>query len=142
MSHDANQVLMGNVGSSAKEITSKVGAYAAGLVVCLKSDDTVSITKSDGARLGVSAGKDLSDTNKMAIVRKGLRVPVLLTAAFSPAIGAQVAIFDTTGKACTYSGSGDAYVNAVYVSEKLDAILEDGTIVTDGVALIDFPGGL
>ena len=64
-----------------------------------------------------------------------------MTAAFSPTIGAQVNISDTTGLAAA-AGAGATGVNAVYVSGALTRINEDGTETAAGVALIDMPGGL
>lgn len=139
MSHDATKVLMGATQSSFKNVDNRAGAIAAGLAVRLKSDDTIVITAADGSLLGISLGKSLSDTDRTAVVRKGTRVPILLTSAFTPTIGAQVNISDTTGKAIA-SGGGATGVNATYVSGILTGLLEDGT--TDNVALIDFPGGL
>jgi hypothetical protein len=107
----------------------------------LKSDDTVSVAAADGLPLGVSLGKSLSETGRTAICRRGERVPVLLTAAFTPVIGAQVHISDTTGKAVA-AGAGATGMNAVYVSGVLTAVKEDGTEVASGAALIDMPGGL
>lgn len=143
MSHDATKVLMGSTGSNVKEVSNHIGEIEAGKFVRLKSDDTLSIAQADGALLGVSLGKSLSDTARTAICRKGLRVPVLLTASFTPTVGAAVAVSDTTGLAKAYTGTGDRYVNAVYATTKLSTggIKEDGTTGAD-VALIDFPGGL
>lgn len=142
--HDASKVLLGQVPSSAKTIDSKAGdpaTFLAGLVVRQKSDGTISLAKSDGGILGVSLGKDMSGTKQTSVVRDGLAVPVLLTAAFTPTLGAQVAISDTTGKAIAYTdGSGHSYVNAVYASGKLTGINEAGAEVD--VALIDMQGGL
>jgi hypothetical protein len=140
MGHNPGQVLMGAVISNHKEVTSRVGSLAAGSVCHLKSDGTVTTAKADGGLLGVSLGKDLSDTSRMAICRKGLGVPLLLTADFTPTVGAQVAVSDTTGLGIAYTGSGNSYVNAVYKSAKLVGISEAGTEVD--VAIIDFPGGL
>jgi hypothetical protein len=142
MSHDSSKVLMGAGTSNVSEISNKKGAAVieAGLVVRLKSDDTPSILAADGSILGVSMGRDLSDTGRTAIARKGLGIPVIVDDAFTPVIGTAVAISTTTGKAKVYSGSGDAYVNAVYKSAILTGIGEDG--LNKRVALIDFPGGL
>lgn len=140
MAHDASKVLMGSSRSSVKEIDNRKGTIAAGLAVRLKSDDTISVALADGNLLGISAGKSLSDTARTAIFRKGLAVPVKLASAFTPTIGAQVAISDTTGEAKAYTGSGDSYVNATYASGVLTGVFEDGTEAN--VALIDFPGGL
>ncbi len=139
MAHDTNQVLMGSTLSSFKTVDNHAGAVAAGLAVCLTSADALSIVLAEGSLLGVSAGKDLSNTSRTAIVRRGSAVPILLQSnGVNPAKGAPVYLHATSGKADT-SGT---LVNAVYVSGELDAILEDGSIVTDGCALIDFPGGL
>lgn len=139
--HSASKVLMGNIGSNIKEIDNRAGdpaTFQAGLCVHLKSDDTLSLASADGSKLGISMGRSLSDTKRVPICRKGLAVPIQLTASFTPTVGAQVQISTTTGKAVS---SGTA-VNAVYVSGALTMIDEDGTETADAVALIDFPGGL
>lgn len=154
MSHDTTKVLMGSTASSYKEVTNKLSvsgaAVEAGLAVILESTDKISLDTSEGSLLGISLGKDLSDTYRTAVVRKGLRVPVKLKASFDPTVGAVVAIEDDTGLARAYTGSGDRYVNAVYVSGRVGgtgvtggiaegATSETGTV---GVAFIDMPGGL
>lgn len=144
MGHDANKVLMGTTQSSYKVVTNHNGSIEAGKIVRLKSDDTISLAAADGSPLGVSLGKDLSDIGRTAIVRKGTRVPLLLTAAFNPTVGAQVHISDTTGVGIA-SGAGATGMNAVYASGRLTGggIDETTGLATDlGVALIDFPGGL
>lgn len=139
MGHDATKVLLGSTRSNIKEVDNKAGSIAAGTLVRLKSDGTISVASADGNILGVSLGKDLSDTSRTAICRKGLGVPVLLTAEFTPTLGAQVHFSDTTGLAIA-SGGGATGVNAIYASGVLTGVKEDGT--TASVALIDFPGGL
>lgn len=139
MLHDSGKVLMGATLSTAKSVDSYKGEIPAGKVVRLKSDATLSLAKADGAILGVSLGKDLSNAGLTPICRKGLAVPVLLTAAFTPVVGAAVSISDTTGLAIA-AGAGATIVNAVYKSAKLKGIDEDGAEVD--VALIDFAGGL
>ncbi len=140
MGHDANQVCMGSSQSTFKVVENHRGALAAGLVATLKSDDSITTTLADGVQIGVSLGNDLSGANAYCpIVKKGTGIPILLDSnAVNPVIGAQVQVHSTNGKAVA---SGTA-VNAVYVSNELDAVLEDGSIVVDGCALIDFPGGL
>jgi len=137
--HDATKVVLGSTKSSFRVVENHVGNIPAGKVVRLKSDDTISIAAADGSALGISLGKDLSDIGYTSFCREGSAVPILLTAAFTPTIGAQVAIHDTTGIAATKDGSS-TYVNATYASAVLTGILEDGTEAN--VALIDFPGGL
>lgn len=141
MAHDATKVQMGSTRSSVKEVDNRAGTIAAGLAVRLKSDDTISIAAADGSLLGISLGGPLvSGQSRTAIVRKGLAVPMQLTDAFTPVIGAQVHISDTTGKAGT-AGGGFTGVNATYASAEIVGIGEDGSTEYQ-IALIDFPGGL
>lgn len=143
--HNPNEALLGSTKNSYKEVSNHKGIITAGYAVRLKSDDTLSVALADGNLLGISLGKDLSDIGFTAICRKGVGVPVVLTDAFNPVIGAVVYISDTTGKAIA-SGAGATAVNAVYASERIGGsgvaggIQEDGTTI--GVAYIDFPGGL
>lgn len=139
MSHDATKVLLGSGQSSVKTVDNVAGAIDAGKIVRQKSDGTISIAAADGLPLGISMGKSLSDTSRTAVCRAGLRVPVLLTAAFTPDLGAQVSISDTTGIAIA-AGAGATAMNAIYASGVLTGVKEDGT--TANVALIDFQGGL
>lgn len=141
MGHNSAKVLMGSTQSSDRTVDNKLGAVEAGKVCCLKSDGTVTSAAADGAAIGISLGKDLSDAGRTNIVRKGLGVPVLLTAAFSPTPGTQVHISDTTGLAIA-AGAGATGMNATYASGPKTAIKEDGTEVANGCALIDMPGGL
>ncbi len=154
MSHSASKALMGSVGSSHKEVSNALtvsgAAIEAGLCVIMESSGKLSLDSSEGQKVGISLGKDLSDTARTPFCRKGLKVPVKLKAGFDPTVGLAVAIENDTGLARAYTGSGDAYVNAVYASGRLGgtgvtggiaegATTEDGSV---GVALIDFPGGL
>lgn len=139
MSHDPTKVLMGSTQSSFRTVDSKKGTVAAGLIVRLKDDDTLSTASADGAPLGISLGGDLSDIGRTAIVRRGTMVPVHLTDAFTPVIGAQVHISNTTGRAMASGGTATG-MNAKYRSGVLDGVLADGSVIR--VALIDFEGGL
>ena len=141
MAHSATKVQMGTTRSSFKHIDNKAGVIAAGVAVRLKSDDTISVAAADGSLLGISCGRSLSDTSRTAIVRAGTQVPIKLTAAFSPTIGAQVHISDTTGLAIA-AGAGATGVNATYVSGALTLIDEDGVETASLAAIIDMPGGL
>ncbi len=138
--HNPNIAVLGAVKSSFREVSNAKGTVAAGLLCHQKSDGTVTITKSDGAAVGISLGRDLSNTNRVSYCRKGAAVPIQLTAAFTPTIGAQVNISDTTGKAIASGGGATAY-NAIYTK-----LLTDGAIDEDGNAVIaaeiDFIGGL
>ena len=142
MGHDASKVLLGQINSNIKTVINRAGdpaTFLAGLCVHLKSDDTISLAAADGAKMGISLGNSMSGNKRVAIAMEGEGVPVLLTASFTPTIGAQVQISTTTGKAVA---SGTA-VNAFYMSGKKTAIKEDGTEdSTDGCALISMVGGL
>lgn len=145
MGHDATKVQMGSTNSNIREVTSQAGnpaTFKAGLVLCQKSDGSLSLASADGSTIGVSLGVSQSETQRTAICREGVGVPVLLTNGFTPTVGAQVAVSNTTGKAKAYTGTGDRYVNAFYQTSTKTAIAEDGSTEADGCALIDFPGGL
>ena len=144
MPHDASKIQMGTTKSNIREVSNHVGAVAAGKVVHLKSDDTITTVVTDGAAVGVSLGRDQSSTTQThtAIANKGIGVPILLDSGYEPDVGEQVAIIDATGIARAYTGTGDYYVNAHFSSEKLSAVDEDGVAITNGAAYIDFPGGL
>jgi hypothetical protein len=137
--HDASKVLLGSTKSSFRTVDNMKGTIQAGVAVRLKNDGTISTASADGALLGISCGKDLSDIGRTNIVRRGTGVPILLTAELTPVIGAQVHISNTTGLAAA-SGGGATGVNAVYTTAVLTGVKEDGT--TANVAFIDFPGGL
>lgn len=134
----SSTIYLGTTKSSDKEVDNRAGTVAAGLAVYLHSDDSINTTAASGGLLGISLGKDLSDTSRTAVCRKGLLVPILLTNGLTPVIGAQVQISTTTGKAVS---SGTA-VNAVYRSSTLSCVDESGNALADGAALIDFQGGL
>ena len=141
--HNASKVQMGSVGSNIKQVINAAGdpaTFPAGLVVHLKSDKTISLTASDGSKVGVSLGASLSDTKRVAICIEGVDVPVQVdpTGPFVPTVGAQVQVHATSGKAVS---SGTA-VNAYYSTVGLTGVKEDGTNLTDPVSLINLPGGL
>jgi len=139
--HSSTTVYMGAHGSNVMEADNFAGdpaTFLAGLCVHLDDDNDLSLAAADGAKLGISLGKSLSDHKRTSVVRRGLKVPVLLANGFTPTIGAAVQISTTTGKAV----SSGTTVNAVYVSTTLTAYDEDGAVIDDGAALIDFPGGL
>lgn len=141
MSHSATTVYMGSHGSNVLESDNWIGdpaTFKAGLCCHLDDDGDLSLAVADGSKLGISLGKSLSDHKRTTVARKGKKVPILLTNGLTPTIGAQVTISDTTGKAAS---SGTA-VNAVYVSGVLTAYDEDGVVIADGAAYIDFIGGL
>lgn len=135
--HDPTKVLLGTTESNVREVDNRSGEIEAGLAVRLDTDDAIKLTA--GSLLGISLGKDLSLIGRTAILRKGLGVPLQLTAEFTPAIGAQVHISATTGKAVT-SGGGALPTNAVYRALKT-GVKEDG-VTEVAVAIVDMVGGL
>lgn len=137
--HNASKVVLGGTQSTFKVVDNVAGEIEAGLIVRQKADKSGSILAADGAPLGISAGKNLGGAKRTHVVRAGLAVPVQLTAEFTPVVGAQVHISDTTGKAIA-AGVGATGMNAVYKSAVLTGIKEDNTETP--VALIDFVGGL
>ncbi len=144
MAHDPSKVLAGTTKSSDRTVDNRRGdssIFKAGVVARLKSDETLSKLAADGTVLGVSLGRDLSNGQRVAICRRGLDVPIRLTASFSPTIGAQVFVSDTTGLAIA-SGAGATGMNATYKSAALTFIEEDGTESAASCAYIDMPGGL
>jgi hypothetical protein len=145
MSNQSDKILLGTTQSSFKSVDNVPGTISAGKIVRSKSDGTYSIAAADGSPVGISLGKDLSDIGRTAVCRRGTLVPMVLTAAFDPAIGTQVHISDTTGLAIA-AGAGATGMNATYATGRVggtgvnNGLDESGTYV--GVALIDFPGGL
>jgi len=149
MSH-SDTIYMGNTQSSYKEVSNyaaAVASFPAGTCVRLKSDGTISKAKADGGLLGISLGRSLSDTNFLAVCRAGLLVPILLTddeAEYAYVVkGAAVWIDDVSGIAnIEDTGAVTTTVsNAIYASEAMDGIAEDGTTAVK-VALIDMQGGV
>jgi hypothetical protein len=141
MSHSATTVYMGSHKSNVIEVDSWVASpatFKAGMCGHLKSDGTVSLAVADGSKIGISLGRSLSDIGRTSFARKGKGVPVLLANGFTPTVGAQVQISTTTGLAVA---SGTA-VNAFYATSTLTAYDEDGVVIADGAAMIDFVGGL
>jgi hypothetical protein len=140
MPHDASKIVLGGVKKSYKEVTNHAGEIAAGLVCHQASDGSISVDSAEGSAIGVSVGRSLSDIPRSAVCREGLGVPLKLEGAFEPAIGAQVYYHDTTGEAVAHDDGDAVATNAIYVSEAMTGVGEDGVEVS--VALIDMPGGL
>lgn len=139
MSHDATKVLLGTVGVSGAESSIESGdptTFTAGLAVRRSTTGDLSLTS--GNLIGVSLGIPLSDTTvETVVVRSGSKVPLLLTAGFTPVFGATVQVSATTGKAVA-SGVSTA---AIYVSSTLSGI-DPLTKAEVPVALINMVGGL
>ncbi len=78
---NAAKALLGQTLSSAKDITTYAAdpaTYLAGLVVSRTTSATaqLSVLASAGMRVGVSAGRSLSDHKKTSVIRCGERVPI------------------------------------------------------------------
>jgi hypothetical protein len=82
MAHNASVVVMGSSQSSSKQgsetVNSSPATFLAGLAVRRKSDGLLSVTKADGAWMGISMGKSLDDALKTTVQLAGERVPVLV----------------------------------------------------------------
>jgi hypothetical protein len=141
MSHSTTKVQLGATSTNFKIVENHAGSIAAGKICRLKSDDTITTAAADGNILGVSLGTSLSDTAVTAIVKKGTRVPVCLTAAFQPAIGGSLCVDDVTGLAKA-TGGGVTTTNGIFVTGRLTSISESGTETANDVALVDMAGGL
>ncbi len=140
MGHNPSKVVLGGTLSSVKEVGNRKGVIAAGLGTRQKTDGTASVAAADGTLIGISLGQDMSNAGYSAIAYRGIKVPVQLTAAFTPVIGAPVFLDNTTGRAKASATDATA-VNAVYRSAVLEGLPEGGG-ASVAVALIDFPGGL
>lgn len=139
--HNASAIYMGSTRSNIKNVGNYPGdpaTFLAGLCVHLKSDNTISLAAADGAKVGISLGRSLSNHKRVPVAFEGKDIPILLTNGFTPTIGAQVQISTTTGKAVS---SGTA-VNAYYTTSTLTAYDEDNVAIADGAALITMVGGL
>lgn len=149
MAHDPNKVVMGSVGSSAKDVSnfdSDPATFVAGLAVRLASTGALVLAKASGMLQGISLGRSLANTKHTAVARTGSMVPIQLTDDEADyayvVIGDKVYVDDVSGKA-NIVDDGDVtttITDAVYVSLPLDGIAEDGTTVK--VAYVDMPGGL
>lgn len=134
----ANKIQIGTSKSTYKKVESIKGTLEIGTFAYLKTDGSLSNLAADGKMLGVVIG---SKNGYNDIVRIGSMIPVKLTASFDPAIGAQVAVSDSTGLAKAYTGTGDGYIDALYRSSDVDALNEDGTAAANKFAYIDYNGG-
>lgn len=78
--HDPNKVLLGTNLSSSRVLSSHAAdpaSFPAGLAVRRSSSDGLQLDDDDTASLiGISAGRDLSDTERTSVFRKGLKVPL------------------------------------------------------------------
>lgn len=78
--HNSKEVLLGTVGVSDAEVSNEVGdpiEFPAGLAVRCGSDGSLSL--SEGGLLGISLGRSLYDSERIAVARTGQKVPLQLT---------------------------------------------------------------
>lgn len=145
----SDRVKMGALKSSFKLVksykTDTGEVIDAGKFVFLKNDGTVTLTKGSNLALGVSLGKDMSNTGMISVVLEGIDVPVLVKSGATLAIGGQLAIETDTGLAVATGGAGTDY-NGSYTSAKLASkgIAEDATsdVGTLDVVLVNIIGGV
>lgn len=140
MGHNPLKVVLGGTLSSLKDVGNLKGDIAAGLGVREKADGTGSVLAADGELKGISLGRDMSGAGYSAVAMRGNKVPVQLTAAYTPIAGTPVFLDNTTGRAKASATDATA-VNAVFRSGVLAGVPEGGGAEV-AVALIDFPGGL
>jgi len=122
MGHNVAECAMGSIGSSAREIDEVSGdpaTYPAGTAVRMNSSGGPTVVKASGSLMGVSLGRSLSDTSKLAICRTGLRVPILVEAA--PARGVVVI---TSYANLVLAGDDTLKVGATTFTFKASASLE------------------
>jgi hypothetical protein len=88
--HDATKVYLGNIPSSAKEVTCEVGdpeVLKAGYALRYDLDGSVTnVGTQEGDQnmpIGVSVGPSLSDTSKVAMARSGLKIPMRVRVAYA-----------------------------------------------------------
>lgn len=148
MGHDPTKQLLGVTQSSDKAGTttypSDPASFPAGTAVRLDSGGLLTVIKGSNQWVGISLGKSLSDSKKTTVLRAGSRVPIRLADdgnSYAYVVkGASVHIDDASGIATASAETGTTLSNAVFVSDVLSGIAEDGTDVP--VALVDMVGGL
>lgn len=77
--HSSSKVLLGTGRSNHRDVSqhaSDPATFLAGLCVSLDDDSSLSLLKSAGVRIGVSLGRDLSDSKRTSVVRSGEGIPV------------------------------------------------------------------
>ncbi len=83
MGQDATKVLLGSTESSDRRATSTFSAdpatFKAGLAVRIDSTGALSLAKADGRWVGISLGRNLSDSKKTTVLRTGSLVPILVS---------------------------------------------------------------
>ncbi len=80
--HDASKTMLGTTESSDRVVSnypSDPADFPSGVAVRQKNTGGLSLSSGDGALVGVSLGRSLSDTKKTAVCRAGNRVPLSLT---------------------------------------------------------------
>jgi len=79
--HNPNEVLLGTT-RSADRVVSNYDAdpadFPAGTVVSKIANGSIEKGNANGAAIGVSAGKSMSQIERLAVIRSGLLVPILL----------------------------------------------------------------
>ena len=147
--HDATKHALGTTkGPGKPTVTNHKGAavIAAGIAVRLKSDDTPAIATGSGVGelIGISLGRDLSDTGRTAVCRAGLGVPLKIASGVTPAPGETVYIVNATGEGHNSADAARTATAAVYASEKLTTggMAEGESSGSVDFAYVDMVGGL
>lgn len=158
--HDASKVLLGASRSTDREITCEAAdpaSFPAGLAV-RRASSVGGLSLSSGQLIGVSMGRDLSDTAKTAVARTGLQIPLKVfanavlvegdltfTAVTPGVVGEEISIefLDTgtagaevvtvVGKAISVSME-DGVSTATQLKAALDAKAEALALITTAIA--------
>lgn len=135
MPHDPTKFLMGATGSSDRNVSDYAAdpaSFPAGVAVRQKNDGGLSLSSSDGALVGVSLGKSMSDHKKTSVVRDGNRVPLALT---NEGTKSSLTVGDLTFEALTEGTDGDSITITLADTETAGAetVSVDGTDITIGM---------
>jgi hypothetical protein len=129
--HDSSKVLLGTTGSSVRDVSCEPGdpsVCKAGLAVTRGSDGELDVGGAAGSFLGVSLGKNLSDTEKCAVLRTGLRVPVKLK---DDNVFASLVKAELTFTAKTLRGTEGHDISITFVDDGAGAV----EVSVDGLAI-------
>lgn len=108
MPHDPSRVVLGQAGSSIMESSALIENplnFPSGTAVRLRSTGGLSTQKAQGSLIGVSLGRSLSSTSKMAVARSGLDIPLLIT---DLSVKSELVEGDLTFKAQAAGVAGDS----------------------------------
>lgn len=140
--HDADKVMLGAslVPAIHAAVESVPGSIKAGYAVRKNTTTGAYQVASSGAGpiLGISMGKSPGNAGTFGLCHSSPKVALRIKSGFTPTVGTQVNIDNTTGEAAA-SGGGATAISAVYLSLK-DGIDEETGESVD-VAIVDLTNG-